>query len=321
MNTPRSPRIWDKLALVLACFALLLVACAGAPEETQESADVSLPKLTDAQKAAVDEITGAQGRYTESEDVYKVTFPRNEVPVTVDGQAFQPFMGITSWAAFTPVSESEVMVMGDLTVFEDEVNPVMTVALDSGLEVTALHNHFLYDQPRVMFMHIGGRGSIKPLAKAVRSAIDKVGEIRVASPQPATGFGGPDIPAESSITAATIDRILDVKGNVNNGMYKVAIGRKASMHGREFATQMGVNTWAAFAGSDESAFVDGDFAMHESEVQGILKILRAGRINIVALHNHMIGDEPRFVFLHYWGKGSTEDLARALKPALDRLGN
>jgi hypothetical protein len=294
------------LARVLFC--TLLAAAAGG----------ELPgALNQQQRDRIDELTGAKGAYTAAEDVHRVSFPRTEVKVSVDGWAMHPFMGLTSWAAFTSGAHEEAMVMGDLVLFEDEVNPVMSAALDNGLEVTALHNHFFYDSPRVMFMHIGGHGKLEPLASAVRAAMDKVGDIRRATPAPATRFAGPPIPAVSSITAGPIDKILGVTGQSNNGMYKAAIGRRARMHGREIDNQMGVNTWAAFAGSNENAFVDGDFAMLESEVQGVLKALRRAGINIVAIHNHMTGEEPQYVFLHYWGKGPALELAKGLRAALD----
>ena len=273
--------------------------------------------LTDQQKTRIDQITGAKGAYTPAEDVYRVSFPRTDVKVSVDRWPMQPFMGLTSWAAFTPAGSADVMVMGDLVLFEDEVNPVISVALDNGLEVTALHNHFFFDSPKVMFMHIGGHGPVDRLAPAVRKAMDKVQEIRTAHPTPASQFPGPPAPEKSTITGSVIDGILGVKGQMSSGMYKAAIGRRAKMHGREIDNQMGVNTWAAFAGSDDNAFVDGDFAMLETEVQGVLKALRRAGINIVAIHNHMAGEEPRYVFLHYWGKGAAAGLAKGLKAALD----
>lgn len=276
--------------------------------------------ISDAQNSAIDRITGVKGTYTAEEDVYRVNFPRTDVKVSVGGRSMHPFLGLTSWAAFTPHSQTELMVMGDLVLFEDEVNPVMSAALDNGLDVTALHNHFFFDSPRVMFMHIGGSGTAERLAAAVARAMDKVKEIRKASPQPASKFSGPAVPETNSITAPVIDGILGVKGQVNAGMYKVAIGRKATMHGKAVGNQMGVNTWAAFAGTDEAAFVDGDFAMLESELQPVLKALRKAGINIVAIHNHMTHEEPQFVFLHYWGKGPAASLAKGLKSALDTQG-
>jgi hypothetical protein len=273
--------------------------------------------ISEAQRKQIDEITGVKGSYAAEEDVYRATFPRTDVKVSVEGRALHPFLGLTSWAAFTPHSESELMVMGDLVLFEDEVNPVMSAALDNGLEVTALHNHFFFDSPHVMFMHIGGSGTAERLATAIRRAMDQVQEIRKASPQPVGKFSGVSVPDTNSITASTIDSILGVRGQVNTGMYKVVIGREAKMHGKSVGNQMGVNTWAAFAGADEAAFVDGDFAMLESELQPVLKALRKTGVNVVAIHNHMTQEEPRFVFLHYWGKGRAVDLAKGIKAALE----
>lgn len=276
--------------------------------------------LTEQQRAKVDQLTSAKGVYTAAEDVYKVSFPRTDVKVSVDRWPMHPFMGLTSWAAFTSGGRHEAMVMGDLVLFEDEVNPVMSAALDHGLEVTALHNHFFFDHPKVMFMHIGGSGSLEKLASGVRKALDQVRQVRSASPAPASQFPGPAVPEKSSVTASTIDSILGVKGQSSGGMYKATIGRQAKMHGREIGNQMGVNTWAAFAGTDENAFVDGDFALLPSELQGVLKALRKSGINVVAIHNHMTHEEPHYVFLHYWGKGPAATLAKGLKSALDTQG-
>jgi len=271
--------------------------------------------LNEQQRSRIDEITGAKGAYTASEDVHKVTFPRDDLKVTIDGWAMHPFMGLTSWAAFTPHG-GHVMVMGDLTLAEDEVNSVMSVALDNGLEVTALHNHFFFDRPKIMFMHIGGTGDLNQLAGAVRKAIDKVREIRSANPVPVSSFAGPSIAEKSSITPGPIEEILGVKGQAQGGMYKVSIGREAKAHGQPVGNQMGVNTWAAFAGSDDRAVVDGDFAMLADELQPVLRALRGAGINIVAIHNHMTHEEPTYYFLHYWGKGKAADLARAVRSAL-----
>ncbi len=265
----------------------------------------------------IDQLTAVKGSYTAGEDVYRVTFPRTDVKVTIEDRAMHPFLGLTSWAAFTPNAGNGLIVMGDLVLFEDEVNPVMSVALENGLEVTALHNHFFYESPRVMFMHIGGTGSAESLAKAVRKALDKVREIRIANPQPVSRFAGTAIPDTSSIPAEAIDKILGVKGQTSAGMYKAVIGRQATMHGSTVGNQMGVNTWAAFAGSEESALVDGDFAMTANEILPVLKALRAAGIHIVAIHNHMTHENPQYVFLHYWGKGNAISLAKALRSAMD----
>jgi hypothetical protein len=276
--------------------------------------------VTEAQRAAIDQASGAKGVYTEAEDTYKVTFPRTDIKVTVEGRPMAPFLGFSSWAAFTPSGHGGLMVMGDIVLLEDEVNPALSAALDAGLEVTALHNHFFYESPRVMYMHIGGNGTAERLGPAVRNVLDAVKSIRTAAPTPAARFDGDPVPEKSAVTAVAIDTILGVKGESNNGMYKATIGRTASMHGTKVGKQMGVNTWAAFAGSDDNALVAGDFAMTKEELQGVLKALRKAGINIVAIHNHMTHEDPQYVFLHYWGKGPAAALAQGLKSALDTQG-
>jgi hypothetical protein len=268
----------------------------------------------------IEQIIGAKGTLNKDEGVFKITVPRNDVKVSVDGWTMPPFMGLGTWAAFTESKMDGAMVMGDTVLFQDEVNPVMSVALDNGLAVTALHNHFFYDEPKVYFMHIGGEGSPEKLAAAVRKVWDKIKEIRAANPQPATTFQNPPLPASSSINGKTIEDILGVKGQANNGMFKAVIGRSTKMMDTAVGKEMGVNTWAAFAGTDDNALVDGDFAVLEQELQPVLKSLRHDGINIVAIHSHMTQESPRVLFLHYWGRGKAADLAKALKTALSTQG-
>jgi hypothetical protein len=211
------------------------------------------------------------------------------------------------------------MVMGDLVLFEDEVNPVMSALLDNGVEVTALHNHFFFDKPRVYFMHIEGEGDVDQLGKGVKAAMDAEKGIRAKAVQPATAFGAPPPKGPSHIDAAKLDGIFGVKGQAKDGMYKATMGRKTKAPcGCTIGKAMGVNTWAAFGGSDDNAVVDGDFAVAEGELQSVLKALRAGGINVVAIHSHMTGESPRILFLHYWGRGKAADLAATVKKALDQ---
>jgi Domain of Unknown Function (DUF1259) len=269
--------------------------------------------------AKIESATGLKGTFNEAEGVFKVTVPRNDVKISVDGWQMPPFMGLTSWAAFLPGKKEEAMVMGDLVLFQDEVNPVMSAALDAGLSVTALHNHFFYDDPKVYFMHIGGEGSVEKLGTAVKAALDKTKDIRAASPTPGKMFGQGFAPGGNSITAAPLEAALGSKATAKDGMAKFVFGRVSKMPcGCEVGNEMGVNTWAAFAGTDDNAVVDGDFCMLETELQTALKTLREEGINIVAIHNHMVMEEPRYLFLHYWGKGKAVDLAKAVKNALDK---
>ncbi|MEX3634656.1 DUF1259 domain-containing protein [Paraburkholderia sp. BR14320] len=266
--------------------------------------------------ARIEQITGLKGTFSKQEDVFKISKPRNDVKVQVDGWTMPPFMGLTSYAAFKPAHGSQVMMMGDTVLFEDEVNPAMSAALDAGLEVTALHNHFFFDQPKVYFMHIGGTGDAGKLAEGVKKVYDTIAEYRAAHLNPENVFPG-HIADPSNISPAPLEAVFGAKGQTNNGMFKVVVGRTASMHGVTVGNEMGVNTWAAFAGTDDEAVVDGDFAMRESELQAVLKSMRASGINIVAIHQHMTGESPRIMFLHYWGKGKAADLARGVKAALD----
>jgi hypothetical protein len=262
--------------------------------------------------AKIDQITGLKGKLNEKEGVYKVTFPRSDVKVAVDGWTMPPFMGLGTWAAFTETKDG-AMVMGDTVLFEDEVNPTMSVALDNGLSVTALHNHFFFDHPKVYFMHIEGQGSVEQLAGAVGKVYDKIKEVRAANPQPKDSFGATALPEKSSISAEPLNKVFGMSSEVNNGMVKFSIGHPATMHGVKIDKEMGVNTWAAFAGTDDNAIVDGDFAVTEDVLQPVLKSLLKEKINIVAIHQHMTQEEPRIMFFHYWGRGRAKDLANAVK--------
>jgi len=263
--------------------------------------------------AKIEQLTGAKGKLDEKENVFKVNVPRVDLNVTVAGVKMMPPMGLTSWAAFQKAG-NQTMVMGDIVVLEDQVNPVMDAALENGLAVTALHNHFFWDSPKVMFMHIGGMGETEKLAMAVGKVFAKIKE---------TSGGKGEVPnadldpAQTSLDPKKIEEIIGKSGEMNDGVYKIAIGRTTKMDGHEVGNTMGVNTWAAFAGSDDKAVVAGDFVMFEGELQPVLKALRGAGINVVAIHNHMTEESPRTVFLHYWGVGSTGELAKGLKTALD----
>ncbi len=275
------------------------------------TAAVAAPPSFDAAK--IEKLTGAKGTLNAKEGVFKVAVPRTDLAVTAAGVKLTPPMGLTSWAAFSRAANHTV-VMGDMVLLEDQVNPVMSIALDNGLEVTALHNHFFWDSPKVMFMHIGGMGDEAKLAEAVGKVLAKIKETSGGKGE--TPNAAID-PAKSSLDPKKIDAILGTTGDYKDGVYKAVFGRTTKMHGSDMGNTMGVNTWAAFAGSDDQAVVDGDFAMLESELQRVLKALRGANINIVAIHQHMTGEEPRVLFLHYWGVGSTQALARGLRTALD----
>jgi hypothetical protein len=297
----------SRLNAILFAAALLLLRPAEAGAAPTRGVDPAL----------IEQLTGAKGQMNEKEGVFKVSVPRNDLQPTVAGMKLPTSMGLTAWAAFE-AAHGHTMVMGDMVLAEDQVNPVMSAALDAGLEVTALHNHFLWETPRVMFMHIGGTGEQRALASAVGKVFAKMKETAGGKGETPTAQIDP---AQSTLDPSKIEAVLGRKGTSSQGVYKVEIGRTTSMHGVQAGNTMGVNTWAAFAGSDEHAVVDGDFAMLESELRGVLKALRGAGIDIVAIHQHMTGEQPRIMFLHYWGVGPAQDLARGLRAALDRTSS
>ena len=270
------------------------------------------PAKLDAEKIG----TAAGTKATTTKDgVVRIAWPRTDVGVKVDGMPLKPFAGLGSWAAFTPASHG-AMVMGDTVVFQDEVTPAMDAAFAGGLEVTGLHNHFFYDEPKVYFMHIGGTGEPEKLAAGVKGVWDAIKKVRASAVAPTTQFSG-GVPKEGKIEAVLVDKLLGHNSETQAGVVKVTIGRDGTMHGVKVGGSMGLTTWAAFSGSDELAAVDGDFIMTAAEVQPVLKALRKANIHIVALHNHMVGEQPAFYFTHFWGKGAVKDLAAGVKSALD----
>jgi hypothetical protein len=323
-----------KLVMLVGCACMVLVGCdrstsppsaepatTAAPGGTASAAPsgTAAQAVASLDPAAVEAATGIKPEV--GDGVVKVSYARNDVKVEVDGWPMPPFMGLTSWAAFTRGEKPgvEAMVMGDLVLFEDEVNDAMSAALNGGISVTALHNHFFFDKPNVYFMHIEGEGSVSALGKGVRAALDAMKAVRAKSPQPKERFEGAAIPAKSAIDGAKVEAAFGMKGTAKDGMYKVVVGRGAAAAacGCRIGKAMGVNTWAAFAGTDDNAVVDGDFAVSEDELQPVLKSLRGSGINVAAIHHHMVGETPRILFLHYWGRGPAASLAASVKKAVD----
>lgn len=289
---------------VFSVAAALACAVATAPALAEESVD---PQV-------IAEASGAKPTVTD-DGVVRIGWSRNDVEVTVDGMPLPPAAGLGSWAAFT-ATDTGAMVMGDTVVFQDEVDAAMDAAFAHGLDVTALHNHFFYDSPKVYFMHIGGADEAGSLATGVKAVWDAIRAVRAARPQPATGFGG-DTPVPGEFDADALAEIVGHPASVNDGVVKITIGREGRMHGQAIGASMGLTTWAAFSGSDELAAIDGDFIMTTDEVQPVLRALREAGLHVVALHNHMMGEQPGFYFTHYWGKGPAAELARGFRSALD----
>jgi hypothetical protein len=288
------------------------------------AAALSLAAVASAQSMPADydgvlKTLGKTGDY--KSNVLKLNVPRNDLKVAIDGIATPAPFGFGGWVAMAKGDGGNDVMMGDLVLLEDEVNPVMSALLSNGLEVTALHNHFFFESPRIFYMHVHGHGKAADLARMVKPALDLIGK---GNPQhQSTVTGG-----QSSITAGVIDtariaRVVGHQGEQSGAVYKITVGRD-DLHltelGAPINARMGLNTWAAFYGSDANAEIGGDVAMLAQEVTPVLKALRGNGLNVVAIHNHMIGEEPMIYFLHYWGTGPVDKLAAAFKAALNQLG-
>jgi hypothetical protein len=260
-------------------------------------------------------LLGRQGDF--KDNVLKVNIPRNDVSVTVAGVPTPTPFGFGGWIALTKGNGMDVM-MGDLVLLQDEVNPVMSALLDNGLEVTALHNHFFWDEPRMFYLHVHGHGSPMELARKVKPALDLVGkQSKPASPAAAAA------PAGGSLDVARLAQIAGHPGEQNGAVYKITVGRddlRMTEMGAPINARMGLNTWAAFVGTDARAAIAGDVAMLPSEVAPVLKVLRQNGLDVVAIHHHMLDTQPGVIFLHYWGTGPADKLAGGFKAALDQLG-
>lgn len=248
--------------------------------------------------------------------VLKVNVPRSDLKMTVQGVSTPTPFGFGGWLSMTKASDGMEVMMGDLVLLQEEVNPVLSALLENGIEVTALHNHFFWDEPRVYYMHVHGMGKAPDLARRAKPALDLLGHVAAApvAPLPAAG---------ASLDTEKLSKIVGHPGEQTGAVYKITVGRDdlgMKDHGAAINARMGLNTWAAFFGTPEDAVVAGDVAMLEGEVTPVLKALRKNGLEVVSIHHHMTGEQPMVIFLHYWGRGPAEKLASAFKAALGELG-
>ncbi len=268
---------------------------------------IGLTSVYAADIGEAEKVLGVKGQMQEGAVVF--SFPRSDIRVRIDGEPVPTALGFGSWTAWKAMGD-EFMVMGDLVLLAKEINPVISALAEANISVTAIHNHFIGEDPRIMYMHIGGMGTVSTLAKGVRNALDKT-----ATPKTPTSVSTPAL----ALDTKHIEHIIGHPGKVGGGVFKIVLGRQGvKMSGVELTASMGLNTWAAFVGTNERAHVAGDVAMTAGEVNEVIRALRKGGINLAAVHNHMLDEEPRIFFLHYWGTGPARKLAETVRNAFDQ---
>ena len=298
----------------------MLKSCAAVAIVAAAVAAVPSPARAQEVPAEYQQVLSTLGKSGDFKDnVLKVNIPRNDVKVTVAGVSTPTPFGFGGWVAMTKGDGGHHVLMGDLVLLQDEVNPVMSALLDNGFDVTALHNHFFRDEPRMFYMHVHGHGTPAELAQKLKPAIDLIGKSNSSSaPSPA-----PAAAPQNALNTARLVDIVGAQGEQTGPVYKFTLPRpdlKVVEMGATINARMGLNTWAAFTGTNEKAAIAGDVAMLEGEVTPVLKALRKNGLDVVAIHHHMTADRPMIVFLHYWGTGPADKLASGFKAAVNELG-
>jgi hypothetical protein len=249
-------------------------------------------------------------------DVYKVSFPRSDLTVTLEGVTIKPALALGSWAAFKEIGGGHVMAMGDLVLLESEVTPVIDALQKGGIEQSALHNHLVGESPHVMYMHFDGHGDAAKLARTLHDALALTKTPMGAAPPP------PSTPPSIDLPTADLDRIIGRPGKIAGGTYQFAVPRaeKIMEHGAEVPPSMGMAIPLNFQPTGNGhAAITGDFVLLASEVNPVIRILRRGGIAVTALHSHMLEESPRLFFMHFWANDDAKKLATTLRAALDAM--
>ncbi len=296
------------LSVVVAAILLLgSTACAGSEAGRSQS-----PTAIDWE--TVGQAVGKEGELMAG-DVYRINLPRSDLSVTSGGVDIEPGFALGSYAAFQQTSDNEALILGDLVLTEDEYNRVISRLQEGGIEQTAVHKHLPEESPAIWWTHIHGQGEPQEMADTIRAALDSTG-----TPLSGGGGGSQDL----GIDPDRLDEIIGHTGRTEGGVYKYDVGRAESvaLHGTELNPPMGVATVLNFqpTGAGQAA-INGDFAMTEEEVNPVIRALRENGIEVVSLHNHTLGEEPRLFYMHFWANDDAETLARGLRAALDETNS
>src|SRR5262245_39170023 len=275
-----------------------------------------MPPISERARAGLDRALGVKGTYVSEESAHTFTFPRSDIALRIDGHRLTPGQSPKSWATFSPSMHREAMVNGELVLLGDEVNPVVTVALKSGLQVTGLGGTLLDEQPRLFVLNVTAEGTYQTLGDAFRKSLDEVRRIRSEQREGSRGAAA-TAPMTNAIDANPLNAILSMRGMAADGIYRAAIGRVALVNGTPIGRQMGMNTKVSMFGTNDRSVLDADMIVTAGELQRVLLALRTRNLNIASIRNHLVGEPPPAVFIRVWGQGAAADLARALRYALD----
>jgi hypothetical protein len=299
-------------------FRMMAASGACCAAQMASNAAAKTPHISAEEMAAIEYAFGKKGRYVQAEATYTLPLPRNDLQVRIKGDRLPAQFGFGGWVSIKKTLDGRsAVLMSDTVLLEGEVNKLISSAQDQGLKISALHNHFFYEEPRIFYMHLAGVGSVADLARRYAAAIRDT-PLWAGRPQSSERAVG------EIFDLAALDRIVGQKGAPNGPTYKYTVARRdltVMAMGAEVTAAMGLNSWAALAGAPDRAHIAGDIAMLESEVNAVIRALRRHDLEIVALHHHMLGERPRIIFLHYYGRGPAQALARGFRAALDQLGN
>lgn len=264
----------------------------------------------------IDQIIGVKGIFIPEEGVYKVILPKEAATIVLDYQTLPPTMGLNTWAAFSSAKHHGALLTGQFLLLEDEVDPVMTSALDAKLEVTGLADSSFLDGPNLKVLDVSGVGTYQHLATAFHNVLDTI-QRTAKSRAHNTANVRPKLSLDSSITPGPIDEVLAMRGVVANGVYRAAIGRKGTIYGETAGREMGLSTWISLSGTDGHALAHGEIIATTDELQVVLRALRAESFHVVSIRNHMAGEHPEFHFVRFWKEGRAVDSAQSLRHVLE----